>query len=115
MDPLDQVFQALSNATRRTILDLLKARPGMCVNDVCEHFDVSRIAVIKHLRVLEEAQLIIVRKNGRKRAIYFNVVPIQAIYDRWTTEFGAFWATQTLDLKRQLEEKTKSPKRTRAV
>ncbi len=104
MDPQDQVFQALSHPIRRAILDLLKGQPGLCVNDVAANFDVSRIAVIKHLRLLEECQLIIVRKQGRKRAIYFNVVPIQAIYDRWTTEFASFWASKAIDLKTELEK-----------
>ena len=58
---------------------------------------------MKHLRVLEEAQLIVSKKNGRSRELYFNVTPIQLIYDRWTTEYSSFWASKVADLKHQLE------------
>jgi predicted transcriptional regulator len=98
-ESMDLVFHALANRTRRKILDLIKAAPGSCVGDVCKYFEVSRIAVIKHLRVLEQAQLIVLQKNGRRRELYFNAVPIQMIYDRWTSEYSAFWASKATDLK----------------
>jgi predicted transcriptional regulator len=98
-DSMDLVFHALASRIRRKILDVVKATPGCCVGDVCKYFDVSRIAVIKHLRVLEQAQLIVLQKNGRRRELYFNAVPIQLIYDRWTTDYSAFWASKATDLK----------------
>lgn len=96
---MDAIFQALANRHRRKILDLVKSMPGSSVNDIAKYFDMSRIAVMKHLRVLEEAELIVSRKKGRTRELYFNSVPIQLIYDRWTTEYSAFWASQVTDLK----------------
>ncbi|HAN97809.1 MAG TPA: transcriptional regulator [Planctomycetaceae bacterium] len=100
---MDLIFAALAHATRRRIMDLVKEMPGCSVADVCKYFDTSRIAVMKHLRVLEEAQLIVPRKRGRVRELYLNVVPLQLIHDRWTTEYSTFWATQATDLKFRLE------------
>ncbi len=105
---MDAVFQALSSATRRRMLDIIKEMPGCSVNDVCKYFDISRIAVMKHLRVLEEAELIISRKAGRSRELYFNAVPIQLIYDRWTTEYSKFWASQVTELKFQVEQRKRN-------
>ncbi len=85
--------------------------PGCSVNDLCKYFDVSRIAVLKHLRVLEETQLIVIQKHGRRCELYFNAVPIQMIYDRWTTEYSAFWASKATDLKFQIESEIAGTKR----
>lgn len=104
-DNMDAVFQALGHADRRKILDVVKSMPGCSVNDVTKYFSTSRIAVLKHLNVLEAAELLISRKVGRTRELYFNAVPIQLIYDRWTTEYSAFWASQVTDLKFKLERK----------
>jgi DNA-binding transcriptional ArsR family regulator len=99
----DDVFHALANAARRRILDILREHPGANVNDVCAFFDTSRIAVMKHLRVLEDAGLVISKREGRSRRLYFNAVPIQMIYDRWTTEYSALWARRLTDLKYRVE------------
>jgi DNA-binding transcriptional ArsR family regulator len=72
---------------------------------VADHFSVSRIQVLKHLRVLEDAGLIVSKKVGRERKLFFNCVPIQMIYDRWTTEFSAFWAGQLTAIKYRLENR----------
>lgn len=103
LETMDLTFQALASQPRRRLLDLVKSMPGCSVNDVCKYFETSRIAVMKHLRVLEQAQLIVSRKRGRTRELYFNVVPIQLIYDRWTTEYSSFWASKVTDLKFQVE------------
>jgi DNA-binding transcriptional ArsR family regulator len=100
---LDAVFHALAHPVRRQLLDLLRASPGCNVNDACRPFDLSRIAVMKHLRVLEDAGLVISRKSGRSRELYFNLVPIQQVYERWTTEYSSTWAKRLLDLKRRVE------------
>ena len=97
------MFHALAHPVRRQLLDLVRARPGCNVNDACRPFALSRIAVMKHLRVLEEAGLLVSRKSGRSRELYFNVVPIQQVYERWTDEYSALWARRLLDLKRQIE------------
>jgi predicted transcriptional regulator len=105
-ESMDCVFSALAHASRRRILDLLKSMPGCSVNDLCKYFEISRIAVMKHLRVLEEADLVISQKAGRTRELYFNAVPIQLIYDRWTTEYSAFWASHMTDIKFKSELKS---------
>lgn len=109
-DPLDAVFAALAHAGRRQILDILKARPGCNVNHVAEHFDMSRIAVMKHLGVLEKAGLVHSEKVGRERKLYPNVVPIQMIYDRWTSEYSAIWAERVTRLKYEVEAESRKRK-----
>ncbi|MEM7456931.1 MAG: helix-turn-helix transcriptional regulator [Planctomycetota bacterium] len=105
------LFGALANGKRRRMLDLVKTSPGCSVNDLCSHFQMSRIAVMKHLNVLVEAGLVISKKSGRVRELYFNVAPIQIIYDRWSDEYSAFWATQAVDLKYAVEGRSqKSPR-----
>ncbi len=96
---MDAVFQALANESRRRMLDLVKESPGMRVGTLAAEFDVSRIAVMKHLRVLEEAGLVVSEKDGRARRLYFNAVPIQMIHDRWTTEYSAYWSGGVTRLK----------------
>jgi len=91
-DELDAVFAALASEARRRILDILKKEPGCNVNRVCDFFEIGRIAVMKHLAVLEDANLVISEKVGRERLLWFNPVPIQMIDNRWTTEFSAYWA-----------------------
>ena len=102
---MDAVFRALGSAVRRRILDIVKNRPGCSVQEVCAHFEMSRIAVMKHLRILEEAQLIHSEKNGRTRELYHNTVPIQMIYDRWTTEYSALWGSRMTRIKYAIEQR----------
>ena len=104
------VFDALGNATRRRILDLVKAEPGCTVGEVAAHFDVTRIAVMHQIRLLEGAMLLISQKEGRKRRLYFNAVPIQMIYDRWTTDLSTFWSGQMADVKYRVEGKRSGKK-----
>ena len=68
----------------------------------------SRIGVMKHLSILVEAKLVLSRKKGRVRQLFFNAAPIQLIYDRWTDEYGAFWTTQAVDLKYKVESRGKA-------
>ncbi len=96
---MDAVFSALAHETRRRILDMLKARPGAGVGEIAAEFDVSRIAVMKHLAVLEEANLIVSRKDGRTRRLWFNAAPIQMIHERWTSDYSAYWAGELTRLK----------------
>jgi predicted transcriptional regulator len=107
MEPesMDTVFLALSSQTRRKILDVIQSMPGCSVADVAKYFDCSRIMVMKHLKVLTAADLVISRKTGRRRELFFNAVPIQMIHDRWTTDYSRFWATKALDLKYKLESR----------
>ncbi len=100
---MDHVFHALANVHRRKILDLVRDDPGTTVKALCRHFDVSRIAVMKHLAVLEKADLVVSERQGRERHLYFNIVPIQLIYERWTDEFGAVWASHVTQIKHRIE------------
>ena len=106
---MDVVFAALAHPVRRKILDVIKERPGCGVHDVCDFFEMSRIGVMKHLRVLEQAQLVYSEKAGRVRKLYFNAVPIQMIYDRWTTEFSAYWASALTQIKYRIEKGVAPP------
>ena len=96
---MDAVFQALAHESRRRMLDIVKQQPGIGVGALASDFDVSRIAVMKHLNVLEDAHLIISEKDGRTRKLYFNAAPIQMIHERWTTDYSAYWAGQMTRLK----------------
>ena len=104
-ESMDKLFQALASAPRRAILDIVRDRPGCSVTHVCKFFDVSRIAVMKHLNVLEEAGLLVSEKQGRTRKLFFNAAPIQMIHERWTTEYSALWAGHLTEFKRQVEGK----------
>ncbi len=112
---MDAVFQALAHESRRRMLDIVKEEPGIGVGALASEFDVSRIAVMKHLAVLEEANLIVSEKDGRTRKLYFNAAPIQMIHDRWTTDYSAYWAGHLTRIKylaeaRQEESKSQSDK-----
>lgn len=100
---MNDVFEALAHPVRRKILDIIKDRPGSGVQEVGDFFQISRIAVMKHLRVLERAKLVVSRQDGRKRRLYFNAVPIQMIYDRWTTQYSALWAAGLTRIKYRIE------------
>lgn len=102
-DRQDLLFRALGHRTRRRILDVLRESPGCTVHHVASRFDVSRIAVMKHLRTLEDAGLVVSRKVGRARALHFNPVPIQEIHEQWTDDFGAAWAAKLTRIKRSVE------------
>ncbi len=103
-ESMDKVFQALASSVRRQMLDIVRVQPGCSVGEVARHFDVTRIAVMKHLAVLEHAGLLISEKKGRTRALYFNTVPIQMIHDRWSTEFSALWAGKLTAFKYRMEQ-----------
>ncbi len=102
-ESMDAVFRALAHGGRRKILDLVSAKPGCRVGDVCTHFEMSRIGVLKHINLLEAANLLISEREGRERRLYFNVVPIQTIYERWTTEYSGLWAGRLTRLKYEVE------------
>ncbi|HHH31290.1 MAG TPA: ArsR family transcriptional regulator [Polyangiaceae bacterium] len=104
-DALDALLAALSRRTRRRILDLVSAEPGMSMKALASHFDVSRIGVLKHVRVLEAVELLLPRKEGRTRHLFFNPIPIQLLRDRWTDQYGAFWSERVVDLKARVERR----------
>src|SRR3712207_6168110 len=106
--PMDDVFSALSHSTRRTILDLLKERDGRTLTDIEGHLPTTRFAVMKHLKVLENAHLIVTRKVGREKFHYLNPVPIQLISDRWISRYASAFVQTMSDLKTHLEMKGSS-------
>lgn len=100
---LESVWRALANPVRRTILDELHGGPRT-TGELAERFeDLSRFAVMQHLGVLVEADLVIVRREGRRRYNYLNPVPIQRIYDRWIDRYTRPWTESLVDLRRDLE------------
>ena len=114
---IDAVFAAFAHPVRRRILDLLQTSPGMTVKAVSSHFDISRIAVMKHITTLENANLVLSEPHGRERRLFFNVVPIQMIYDRWTTEYSAIWAKKMTQIKYKIESNmpTEAERESRSV
>lgn len=98
------VFRALANPTRRRLLDLLFEREGRTVTELESKMPMTRFGVMKHLRVLEQAGLVVTRKVGRERLHYLNAVPIQLISDRWLNKYSAARASALADLKTVLEE-----------
>ena len=102
-DDMDDVFHALAHATRRAILDRLRARPGQGVGELAQGFDVSRIAIMNHLSVLEKAGLVVSEKRGRKRCLYINTLPIQQVRDRWIDHIEAPFVERLATLKRDAE------------
>jgi DNA-binding transcriptional ArsR family regulator len=98
-DDMTAVFHALAHETRRRIMDALKSRPGIGVGELASAFDVTRIAVMNHLAVLEEAGLVVSEKEGRVRRLYLNVAPIQMINDRWLDDFSGHWAKRLTGIK----------------
>ncbi len=106
---LDEVFRAIADPKRRRLLDLLKDGPRT-TGELVEAFpDVTRYAVMKHLNVLQSADLIIVRYDGSLRYNTLNPVPLQAIHDRWVLGFAAMWAPSLSNLKNDLERGGDNP------
>ena len=108
-DEMDAVFRALAHPDRRRMLDLLKERPGLNVNEISDEFSYTRFGVMKHLKVLEEASLVVSRRDGTARLLYLNAMPIQMIHDRWISEYSTLWTTALMRLKRDLEKETGEP------
>jgi DNA-binding transcriptional ArsR family regulator len=100
----DEVFRALADATRRTLLDRLHRRSGQTLNELCAALDMSRQAVTKHLLILENANLIAVRRQGREKLHFINPVPINAIAERWIGKFQRGHLRALAALKKTLED-----------
>jgi DNA-binding transcriptional ArsR family regulator len=105
-DELDAVWKALSDSTRRSILDLLRHGPRTTTQIVDAFPHLSRFGVMKHMDVLREAGLIHTREARRQRINSLNVVPIRQIYERWVGRFEGLWASHLLRIKKDAEIKT---------
>jgi DNA-binding transcriptional ArsR family regulator len=102
-EDLDAVWRALGNATRRAMLDALRDGP-LTTGALAESFpELSRFAVMQHLRVLAAADLVVTRREGRHRYNYLNPVPIQLVYDRWVSRYMQPWTEALVSLRDQLE------------
>jgi DNA-binding transcriptional ArsR family regulator len=99
----DAVFKALADGTRRTLLDALFAEDGQTLSALEARVDMTRFGVMKHLRVLEDAGLVVARKHGREKFHYLNPIPIQLVHERWVSKYAAPWAAGLTELKNQLE------------
>lgn len=103
-DESDAVWRALSNPIRRRMIDLLFEGP-LTTGELAERFtELSRFAVMQHLKVLAEADLVVAVREGRQRYNYLNAVPIQQIYDRWVSRYMQPWTSALTSLKAELEE-----------
>ena len=109
-DELDVVWKALSDPTRREILDLLRQGPRTTTEIVDEFPQLTRFGVMKHIDVLRAAGLINTREEGRQRVNSLNAVPIRQIYERWVSRYEELWANTLLRLKEDVE-KGRDPKR----
>src|ERR1700755_1559444 len=103
MDDDDRVFKALADATRRLLLDRLFERDGRTLTELDGELEMTRFGVMKHLRVLEEAGLVVTRKQGREKLHFLNPVPIRLIHDRWIDKYTERQVSALLDLKNELE------------
>ena len=102
----DRVFKALADATRRHLLDQLFERDGRTLGELEEGLEMTRFGVMKHLRVLEDAGLVVTRRAGREKHHFLNPVPIRQIHDRWIDKYTEGRVNALLDLKARLEEET---------
>src|ERR1051325_10387930 len=103
---MDDVFRALSDPTRRSLLDELFNEDGQTLSALEERVPMTRFGVMKHLRVLEEAGLVTTRKRGREKLHFLNPGPIRLVHDRWVSKYAEPWAATLTGLKRELEEQT---------
>ena len=110
-DELDGVWKALSDNTRRSILDLLRQGPRTTTQIVEAFPHLSRFGVMKHIEVLREAGLIHTREQSRQRINSLNVVPIRQIYERWVGRFEELWTSHLLRIKEDAEAKAQTKKR----
>jgi uncharacterized protein YndB with AHSA1/START domain len=101
---VDLVFRALADPTRRALLDELFARDGQTLVSLTARHDMTRIAVAKHLRILEEAGLVVSRRRGREKLHYLNPIPVRQLHDRWVSKYTEPWAAGLVDLKQELEK-----------
>src|ERR1700674_2506875 len=106
---MDDVFRALADASRRELLDRLRAENGQPLGELCARLDTTRQAVSKHLAILESANLVATIRRGREKLHYLNPVPIHEIAERWIGKFERQRLDALNQLKQQLEKKHSSP------
>lgn len=100
----DAVFKALADPTRRSLLDRLFARDGLTLTELESELEMTRFGVMKHLRILEEANLVVTRRSGRTKLHFLNPVPIRLIHNRWIDKYTERRVSALVDLKSELEK-----------
>jgi len=103
---MDAVFRALADPTRRSLLDALFRKDGQTLSALEARLPMTRFGVMKHLRVLEDAGLVVTRRRGREKLHFLNPVPIRLVHDRWVSKYAEPWAATLSGLKKQIEEET---------
>ena len=103
---MDEVFKALADPTRRSLLDELFKEDGQALSALEARLPMTRYGVMKHLRVLEEANLVATRRRGREKLHFLNPVPIRLVHDRWVSKYAEPWAATLSGLKHRLEDRT---------
>jgi uncharacterized protein YndB with AHSA1/START domain len=103
MQAVDEVFKALADPTRRSLLDELFRQDGQTLSALEDGYEMSRFGVMKHLKQLEEAGLVVTKRRGREKLHFLNPVPIRLVHDRWVSKYAEPWAASLSGLKRQLE------------
>jgi DNA-binding transcriptional ArsR family regulator len=101
---MDEVFRALGDPTRRQLLDRLYEHDGLSLSELERELPMTRFGVMKHLRVLEEANLVVTRRRGREKLHFLNPVPIRLVYERWVSKYAEPIAATLTGIKRELEE-----------
>jgi DNA-binding transcriptional ArsR family regulator len=104
MGDMDEVFKALADPTRRSLLDELFERDGQTLSELEQRLPMSRFGVMKHLKVLEEARLVTTQRRGREKLHFLNPVPIRLVHDRWVSKFAEPLAAALVGLKQEIEE-----------
>jgi uncharacterized protein YndB with AHSA1/START domain/biotin operon repressor len=100
---MDEVFKALADPTRRSLLDELFRQDGQTLSALEERFEMSRFGVMKHLKALEEAGLVVTKRRGREKLHFLNPVPIRLVHDRWVSKYAEPWVETLTGLKHRLE------------
>jgi DNA-binding transcriptional ArsR family regulator len=103
---MDEVFRALADPTRRSLLDELFKEDGQSLSVLEQRLPMTRFGVMKHLKLLEEAGLVVTKRRGREKLHFLNPVPIRLVHDRWVSKYAEPWAASLSGLKRELESKT---------
>src|SRR6202045_366603 len=103
---MDLVFKALADPTRRELLDELFKEDGQTLSALEQRLPMTRFGVMKHLKVLEAAGLVVTKRRGREKLHFLNAVPIRLVHDRWVSKYAEPWAATLSELKHQLEDRT---------
>jgi DNA-binding transcriptional ArsR family regulator len=101
---MDEVFRALADPTRRSLLDELFKQDGQTLSALGQRLPMTRFGVMKHLKLLEEARLVTTKRRGREKLHFLNPVPIRLVHDRWVSKYAEPWAAALTGLKKSIEE-----------